>query len=54
MLLYPVESAILPLAEGNPLDGIDQLAFHISINIIGGIEQVRKELALQLLALANL
>ena len=54
MLLYPVESAILPLAQGNTLDGLNQLAFHISINIISGIEQAREELALQLLALANL
>jgi hypothetical protein len=53
MFLYPVESTILPLAEGNTLDGVDQLIFRIGINLIGGIEQVREELSLKLLALAN-
>ena len=54
MLLYTVEGAIFPLGEGNTLDRLDQLAFDVSINIIGGIKQVREELTLQLLALAYL
>lgn len=54
MLLYTVEGAIFPLCEGNTLDRLDQLAFDVSINIIGGIKQVREELTLQLLALAYL
>ena len=54
LLLYPVECAILPLAQGYALDGLDELAFHLLINLVGGIKQVGEELGLQLFTLANL
>jgi len=54
VLFNPVESAVLPLAGRHRLNGLNQLALGVAVDLGGGVEERVKEKLLEGLALTDL